>query len=526
MIKFMKKYKLRMQLLLLISICITSFSQTLRKNTAPPFYTNVQGEKTLATKTFLSDTLFLSNGEIRGITEFSLTKTLNGVLVDSTVLKREFWDCNGLYVGYCKYRDKKTEQCIYFCNANLVTNGSFEYSTKDRPDCPNSTSVNGWPVFSITGGPHKSVFSAIPDSIKAFSGNSFAEITLAVAYFPDNCIRYVFLTSPIIENKLALPVIKGQRYTLSLWVKRNPFSKFKYGELKVYLLEHPLDAPCMNKSALLYYPDIEKYSPQLILDRSYNKISGPGWQKITITFKAKKTSNYLVIGNLDPIVSLSEKSLSREDLEAFNYKKKKSVKVISNDDWRTKHLFDENPYLLFNDSINNYSFDYRFMSNLYIDNVSLTALNCTEQKTSPQNRLIPVTDTVLLDNIAVSFEDSTTIITPQTTYVLNNVLFYFNSSELQPSSFAELDILYGILLRNPDFSVEISGHTDSIGNEGYNLVLSEERAKSVAGYLIKKGIDPNRILYKGYGSNMPLGPNNTEGGRTANRRVEFKIINR
>ncbi len=73
------------------------------------------------------------------------------------------------------------------------------------------------------------------------------------------------------------------------------------------------------------------------------------------------------------------------------------------------------------------------------------------------------------------------------------------------------------------FIITISGHTDNVGNKSYNLKLSENRAKSVANYLISKGIDASRIKSLGMGNSKPIQSNESEDGRKANRRVEFYI---
>lgn len=108
--------------------------------------------------------------------------------------------------------------------------------------------------------------------------------------------------------------------------------------------------------------------------------------------------------------------------------------------------------------------------------------------------------------------------------VLNNILFETGKSILTTSSFTELDRLLNILEDDPKMKIEISGHTDKTGSEPLNFKLSEERAKSVVEYLVKKGIDRTRLEYKGFGSLQPIADNATPQGRTKNRRVEFKIL--
>jgi len=111
-----------------------------------------------------------------------------------------------------------------------------------------------------------------------------------------------------------------------------------------------------------------------------------------------------------------------------------------------------------------------------------------------------------------------------TTIILKNIFFDYNKSSLQPESFAELDRVVEILKKQPNLKIEISGHTDNQGSLKYNTDLSESRAKTVVDYLIDKGIAESRLSYKGYAYEKPIATNDTEEGRSANRRVEFKIL--
>ncbi|MGB9912350.1 MAG: OmpA family protein, partial [Candidatus Kapaibacteriota bacterium] len=107
---------------------------------------------------------------------------------------------------------------------------------------------------------------------------------------------------------------------------------------------------------------------------------------------------------------------------------------------------------------------------------------------------------------------------------LNNIFFDYNDYKLRSESFLELNRLVKLMKEKPDLVVEISGHTDNIGSNAYNLNLSLMRAKSVAEYLIANGVEPKRLQVRGYGSKFPIDSNDTEEGRQKNRRVEFKIL--
>ncbi len=113
---------------------------------------------------------------------------------------------------------------------------------------------------------------------------------------------------------------------------------------------------------------------------------------------------------------------------------------------------------------------------------------------------------------------------PPKTFVLDNVEFDFGKSFLRPSSYSTLDDLVDYLKRKTNERIEIGGHTDNVGSDAKNLVLSMERAKSIVEYLISKGISNDRLVAKGYGAEEPIEENTTDEGRQKNRRTEVKIL--
>lgn len=111
-----------------------------------------------------------------------------------------------------------------------------------------------------------------------------------------------------------------------------------------------------------------------------------------------------------------------------------------------------------------------------------------------------------------------------TIVVLKNIFFDFDKFDLKPESQAELNRLQSLLTKNPGMKIEIGGHTDNKGSAEYNQKLSESRARAVYDYLVNKGIDKNRLSFKGYGLTKPVDTNDSEEGRANNRRTEFKVI--
>ena len=106
---------------------------------------------------------------------------------------------------------------------------------------------------------------------------------------------------------------------------------------------------------------------------------------------------------------------------------------------------------------------------------------------------------------------------------LQDITFETGKADLKPDSNEELDRLVGLLEGNQTIKVEISAHTDDVGNDDSNLKLSEKRAKTVVDYLTKKGIKAERMTAKGYGETQPLVANDTDENKAKNRRVQFKI---
>jgi outer membrane protein OmpA-like peptidoglycan-associated protein len=105
----------------------------------------------------------------------------------------------------------------------------------------------------------------------------------------------------------------------------------------------------------------------------------------------------------------------------------------------------------------------------------------------------------------------------------SSILFGFDNYNLTEDAKDGLKKLIVILDKYPDTDIEIHGHTDSKGSDNYNMTLSEKRAKAVASYLINNRVASSRIKTVGYGEKSPKYSNETEDGRSKNRRVEFAI---
>jgi outer membrane protein OmpA-like peptidoglycan-associated protein len=107
---------------------------------------------------------------------------------------------------------------------------------------------------------------------------------------------------------------------------------------------------------------------------------------------------------------------------------------------------------------------------------------------------------------------------------LRNIFFETGSFKLKNESKYELTKLVQFMKSNPTVILEVGGHTDNVGDDKTNMTLSNNRAKTVYDYLVKLGIAPERLKYKGYGETSPVESNTTENGRANNRRTEVKIL--
>ena len=149
----------------------------------------------------------------------------------------------------------------------------------------------------------------------------------------------------------------------------------------------------------------------------------------------------------------------------------------------------------------------------------------TVGKSVPLESLKELVTTITLDTILVLDRKERNKI-----FVLENIYFGYDSADIRRDAAIELNKLVTLLNDNTDLKIEMGSHTDSVASDAYNIQLSQRRAESTVNYLIQKGIDPGRLVAKGYGESKPIARNtNSDGsdnpeGRQRNRRTEFKIL--
>ncbi|HEY9561398.1 MAG TPA: OmpA family protein [Anseongella sp.] len=129
----------------------------------------------------------------------------------------------------------------------------------------------------------------------------------------------------------------------------------------------------------------------------------------------------------------------------------------------------------------------------------------------------------------VTLELGTSDIVKGATFVLKNIHYDFDRSEIRPDAARILDNVANVLRQNPTLQIELSSHTDSRGSDNYNLRLSQERATAAVNYLVSKGIGRNRLSAKGYGETKLLnacanGVSCSDEEHQANRRTEISVL--
>lgn len=109
-------------------------------------------------------------------------------------------------------------------------------------------------------------------------------------------------------------------------------------------------------------------------------------------------------------------------------------------------------------------------------------------------------------------------------WVVKGITFDYKKWDIKEAFNSNLSNIVDIMQNNPDMHIRIEGHTDNIGSMKYNIDLSQKRAQAVKNYLVGKGINESRVSVMGFGYQKPIAPNDTEEGRSLNRRAEIVPI--
>ncbi|AWH89400.1 OmpA family protein [Limnobaculum parvum] len=129
-----------------------------------------------------------------------------------------------------------------------------------------------------------------------------------------------------------------------------------------------------------------------------------------------------------------------------------------------------------------------------------------------------------VENKLIEFIESTLPVDSTTWFSFDRLLFKTNSAQLEPQSDEQLNNIVAILKAYPNVKLKLGGYTDNTGTEEINLKLSQDRADSVRAQMIQLGADASRLEAKGYGSEHPVAPNDTDENRAKNRRIDILVI--
>lgn len=264
-----------------------------------------------------------------------------------------------------------------------------------------------------------------------------------------------------LQAKLNERLIAGRTYRAELYFKLASYSKFAIDRIGILL----------SDSAKFYNHDqIINVTPTFnhVMDSALNR-GTPLWNRVHFDYVAKGNEGFITIGNFS-----SDEETKKVYLEFSPYNEK---------------LLNKAAYF-------------------FIDEVSLVEIDSTVQASA------------LKDTLSIDENDVRT----NEIYTLKHIRFSFDSYQLLPSSYPELNRLISIMKRNPKWRVELSGHTDDQGSAEYNLRLSQTRAITVSEYLVQNGVASERIRTRGFGKTKPIQESSSDEARALNRRVEAKFL--
>lgn len=362
---------------------------------------------------------------------------------------------------------------------NLVVNPSFEKEIRQVSDCSFAgsdllltNSCKGWNGF-FQQTPDYHFYSPNTLNCSVPKPRTGTHALGLICFFP----RQADFFHEHAQGSLSKPMEKGKIYHLEFWLtqadsagkfhirrqvgKDDRIQPVACNRLGVFFTVEP------NSTRSDFQQDIEQFDlrPQVVFEEIMTTKAGE-WRKITATFKADKPYKFFTVGNFSAdVVTETLPKVSGEPLIHVEVGEgEKTVRPIG--------------YYLFDDFF------------------------IAENPPPP---------------------DLSESLKTEGRFVFQNVLFDFGKADLLPSSFLELDRLVDFLTKNPSISIEIGGHTDSVGDDAANQQLSENRARAVVGYLVSKKMEAKRLSAKGFGESQPVAENESEAGRALNRRVECRV---
>ncbi len=350
---------------------------------------------------------------------------------------------------------------------NLVPNGSFE----EKPYCPSSYNMQTLKTVKFWKQPN----SATPDHFHTCaSGKAGVPDNIVGSQAPLDGEAYIGLVTytstkknyrEYLQAKLNRKLSAGETICVEFWVSCADKAIYVTDGLGVQFSKTALHT--RNQGLIDGRPQVA--NPKLhILDNA------DSWIKLSDTFIATGGEEYITIGNFlpDPLIS----KLLRTDVEG----------MADASDWA-----------------------YVYVDDLVVKSVqSRSECSC------------------LNDQIRAEVHDPPLQLSESREVQLQTVYFAFDDSTLDQVAQTNLEMVAALLRSNKYMFVQVNGHADVIGREGYNVELSANRAHAVVAHLKFLGVDPSRLQIDFYGSTLPAADNSSSSGRAENRRVEFQVLER
>jgi outer membrane protein OmpA-like peptidoglycan-associated protein len=351
-----------------------------------------------------------------------------------------------------------------------------------------------------------------------------------------------------IQGKLAVSLVKGQRYCVRFYYKLASYSRFAVDQMSLYFSDVEIKNDInINLS----------YAPQITNKIGLFLDNIDEWEEFCSVYTASGSEHFFVIGNFrnydntnyvvtdKNVVNLRNKAYAYyyfddvtvspllncldcpcvvHDFESriiethytggLDPMSGKVNRIINDGSIRIGLLGGTPPYAVtWNNSMTGIEL-HNLPAGKYIYKAS-DLYNCRSS-----DSVVFVQPEIVKDE----FLEGLKAIDEGSAVVLENIFFDFNKTELLPASYNELNKVVQFMLEEDIKLIEISGHTDSEGSDTYNQKLSEGRAAAVVKYLASQGIKPERMQAVGYGESRPVDTNQTEAGRAQNRRVEFTLL--
>ncbi|WP_321280166.1 OmpA family protein [Marinifilum fragile] len=449
---------------------------------------------------------------------------------------------SAIFTGFVSYAQEE----------NMVLNPSFE----EYEECPQSYTfmdkthklIPHWTYPSFTTPDYFNECSngevGVPDNFagysKARTGKGYMGAILSGS---NRNFREYF------QGTLSYPMIAGQKYCVSFWYKLASGSKFAVDQLGIHFSE--TETANGNSSFLDFRAHLSN-KEGLFLDNTEE------WAQFCMVYTAQGYEEYFIVGNFKNYDNTNYVVTGRDTKN----KKGKSYAYYFFDDFEIRPLVDctscacvpkgletvvvdssytggKNPVTgqitkIINDGVISlgisggqppYNIDW---SNGIKNSTKLTNLEAgtytyqvSDQNNCHSQGSITFVEPELPEDL---FTEELKQIEEGAALILDNIFFEFNKSTLLPTSFEELDKVANFLNEGMVSQIQISGHTDSKGSDELNKGLSQRRAESVVNYLVGKGIAASRMKAVGYGDSRPIDTNQSDDGRSKNRRVEFLVL--